>query len=114
ARGTAGWRAARRAGRSGDCGRQLRRAHYGTDQWPPVDGCGGTAVTEAGAIYGQPGGVTGLAIGMVVLLLAQTAFVWWVSRRMAELAHIRERMSRLADGLALLTDTTEAGLTTIA
>lgn len=37
----------------------------------------------------------------------------WMSRRLTEIAHMRERMSRLADGLALLTDTTEAGLTTL-
>ncbi len=48
------------------------------------------------------------------LFFAQLVLVLWTSRRLRELAHIRERMSRLADGLALLTDTTEAGLATIA
>ena len=37
----------------------------------------------------------------------------WTLRRLRELSHMRERMSRLADGLALLTDTTEAGLSAL-
>ena len=53
------------------------------------------------------------AIAGVVLLL-QTALVLWAVRRLDELARIRERLSRLADGLALLTDTTEAGMATLA
>jgi hypothetical protein len=35
-------------------------------------------------------------------------------RHLRELGLMRERLSRLADGLALLTDTTEAGLATLA
>lgn len=47
------------------------------------------------------------------MLLLQLFILLWTIRRLRELSHIRERMSRLADGLALLTDTTEAGLSTI-
>lgn len=47
------------------------------------------------------------------VLLAQLVIMAWTVRRLRELGHIRERMSRLADGLALLTDTTEAGLSTL-
>jgi hypothetical protein len=51
------------------------------------------------------------AIGGVACV--HVALVLWITLRLRELAHMRERMSRLADGLALLTDTTEAGLTTL-
>jgi DNA-binding NarL/FixJ family response regulator len=44
---------------------------------------------------------------------AQVVILLWTLRRLQELSNIRERMSRLADGLALLTDTTEAGLAAI-
>ena len=55
-------------------------------------------------------------IGMAcaAVLLVQTVLVLWVVRRIGEIGHMRERLSRLADGLALLTDTTEAGLATLA
>jgi hypothetical protein len=52
------------------------------------------------------GGLAGLALGQVVFFL-------WTTWRLRELGQLRERLSRLADGLALLTDTTEAGLGTI-
>jgi hypothetical protein len=55
-----------------------------------------------------------LAMGVGVVLAAQTVLILWALRRLGELSHFRERLSRLADGLALLTDTTEAGLATIA
>ena len=55
-----------------------------------------------------------IAIAVGTMLLVQTMLVLWAARRLDELTNIRERLSRLADGLALLTDTTEAGLTTIA
>ena len=48
------------------------------------------------------------------LLALQGVILIWTLRRLQELSNIRERMSRLADGLALLTDTTEAGLSAIA
>ena len=47
------------------------------------------------------------------IFLVQAFLALWMIHRLRELARMRERMSRLADGLALLTDTTEAGLTTI-
>jgi alcohol dehydrogenase class IV len=47
------------------------------------------------------------------ILFAQLAIMVWTIRRLRELSHIRERMSRLADALALLTDTTDAGLSTL-
>lgn len=55
-----------------------------------------------------------LVMAVGVILLVQSLFIVWTLRRMAELAHVRERLSRLADGLALLTDTTEAGMEAIA
>ena len=55
-----------------------------------------------------------LALAVGVVLVAQSVFIVWAFRRMAELSHFRERLSRLADGLALLTDTTEAGMETLA
>lgn len=54
------------------------------------------------------GFLTGVAIGGV--LYAQLLFVAWTAWRLRELSHLRERLSRLADGLALLTDTTESGM----
>jgi len=51
------------------------------------------------------------AVGSVALV--HLVLVLWMMRSVQELSHIRERMSRLADGLALLTDTTEAGLATL-
>jgi hypothetical protein len=47
------------------------------------------------------------------VVLSQLVLVIWMLRRMGELSHMRERMSRLADGLALLADTTESGLSTL-
>jgi len=49
---------------------------------------------------------TGVVLLLVVLVLV-------VARRLREVEHLRERLSRLADGLALLTDTTEAGLAAV-
>lgn len=49
----------------------------------------------------------------LAFLLAQVALCWWMSSRLREVAHLRERLSRLADGLALLTDTTESGIAAI-
>jgi hypothetical protein len=46
--------------------------------------------------------------------LIQLVLVVWTMRHLRELGLMRERLSRLADGLALLTDTTEAGLATLA
>lgn len=55
-----------------------------------------------------------LAAAVSVVLLAQTVLIVYAIRRLGELANFRERLSRLADGLALLTDTTEAGMATLA
>jgi hypothetical protein len=52
-----------------------------------------------------------IAAGVAALVLA--ALSVWTLQTLRELSHLRERMSRLADGLALLTDTTEAGLATV-
>jgi hypothetical protein len=51
--------------------------------------------------------------GLAAVALAQLLFILWTSWRLREIGQLRERLSRLADGLALLTDTTEAGLGTI-
>lgn len=53
----------------------------------------------------------GLAAGAVIL--SQLVLMLWMLRRLGELSHMRERLSRLADGLALLADTTESGLSTL-
>jgi len=47
------------------------------------------------------------------IVLIQIVLVAWTIRRLQEIGHMRERISRLADGLALLTDTTEAGLSAL-
>jgi hypothetical protein len=52
-----------------------------------------------------------IAVGAIALI--QAFLACWTIFRLRELARMRERMSRLADGLALLTDTTESGLTAI-
>lgn len=55
-----------------------------------------------------------LAFAVGAVLLLQSVLIAVAFRRLAELSHFRDRLSRLADGLALLTDTTEAGLATMA
>src|SRR5262245_2704608 len=59
--------------------------------------------------------MTFIAAGVTAgaLLLVQIALVFWTTWRLREVAHLRERLSRLADGLALLTDTTESGLAAV-
>jgi hypothetical protein len=56
-----------------------------------------------------------MAIAVVAgtVLLVQLALAFWTFRRLGEMATMRERTSRLFDSLALLTDTTEAGLATV-
>jgi len=54
-----------------------------------------------------------MAAAGAIFVSAQLVILLWTLRRLQELSNIRERMSRLADGLALLTDTTEAGLAAI-
>ena len=50
---------------------------------------------------------------ITVIALVNGALLVWIARQLQQIALIRERVSRLADGLALLTDTTEAGLSTL-
>jgi hypothetical protein len=71
-------------------------------------------VTDLALLSLENRGMFQLAMIVGALLLVQIALVMWAVRRLDELTGIRERLSRLADGLALLTDTTEAGLSTIA
>jgi hypothetical protein len=47
------------------------------------------------------------------IAIVNGALLVWIGRQLQQIALIRERVSRLADGLALLTDTTEAGLSTL-
>jgi len=54
-----------------------------------------------------------MAAAGLVFVTAQLVILLWTLRRLQELSNIRERMSRLADGLALLTDTTEAGFASL-
>jgi len=54
-----------------------------------------------------------MAAAGMVFVSAQLVILLWTLRRLQELSNIRERISRLADGLALLTDTTEAGFASI-
>jgi hypothetical protein len=56
----------------------------------------------------------GLAGAGLVFVCAQFVILLWTLRRLGELGALRERISRLADGLALLTDTTEAGMAALA
>ena len=55
--------------------------------------------------------VASVAIAAAVLL--QTVLLLWVLRRVGRMAGEADRVRHLTDGLALLTDTTEAGLTTL-
>ena len=50
---------------------------------------------------------------IVTITLVNASLLVWAARRLQEVSLLRERVSRLADGLALLTDTTEAGLSTL-
>ena len=53
------------------------------------------------------------AAAITTIALVNGTLLFWIARRLQELSLLRERVSRLADGLALLTDTTEAGLATL-
>ena len=55
-----------------------------------------------------------LLIAGGVFVTVQFGILLWTLRLMGELSSLRERMGRLVDGLALLTDTTEAGMSTLA
>ena len=70
------------------------------------------ALLQAKDFYWEHRDVCRIAFAASGVVLSQLVLVIWMLRRMGELGHMRERMSRLADGLALLTDTTESGLST--
>jgi hypothetical protein len=53
-----------------------------------------------------------LMLGLAVL--AQSVAIWRMSRATRGAARLNERLSHFAEALALLTDTTEAGLTNVA
>lgn len=57
--------------------------------------------------------VVRISVAVGLAALAHAMLMLWSVRLLRELSHVRERMSRLADGLALLTDTTEAGFATV-
>jgi hypothetical protein len=47
------------------------------------------------------------------IAIVNLSLLLWTARRIHELSLIRERINRLADGIALLTDTTEVGMATL-
>jgi hypothetical protein len=51
---------------------------------------------------------------LTVVVFAQTVALWRISRGMTGVARLGDRLNRFAEALALLTDTTEAGLATVA
>jgi hypothetical protein len=51
---------------------------------------------------------------LTVVILAQTAVIWRLSRRIRGAERLDRRLSHFAEALALLTDTTEAGLANVA
>jgi hypothetical protein len=52
--------------------------------------------------------------GLTVVILVQTAVTWRLSRRMRAVERLDRRLPHFAEALALLTDTTEAGLANVA
>ena len=55
------------------------------------------------------------ALGVLtVIVFAQTVALWRISRGMAGVARLGDRLGRFGEALALLTDTTEAGLANVA
>ena len=54
-----------------------------------------------------------VSVAAAAFVLLQTLLLLWVLRRVGRLAGETDRVRHLTDGLALLTDTTEAGLTTL-
>jgi hypothetical protein len=53
-------------------------------------------------------------IALAIVVLAQSAAIWRMSRAMRVTIRLNERLSHFADALALLTDTTETGLASVA
>jgi hypothetical protein len=68
---------------------------------------------QAKEFYWAHRDVCRIGFAAAAIVLFQTALLVVVLRRLGEIAHLRERLSRLADGLALLTDTTESGLSSL-
>lgn len=58
--------------------------------------------------------MTYVVSALTVIVLAQTVVLFRISRGMTGVARLGERLSRFAEALALLTDTTEAGLANVA
>jgi hypothetical protein len=51
---------------------------------------------------------------LTAVILAQTAVIWRLSRRIRGAERLDRRLSHFAEALALLTDTTESGLANVA
>jgi len=51
---------------------------------------------------------------LTLIVFAQTVALWRISRGMSGVARLGDRLARFAEALALLTDTTEAGLANVA
>ena len=58
--------------------------------------------------------MTYVVAALTVVVFAQTVALWRIARGMAGVSRLGERLNRFAEALALLTDTTEAGLATVA
>ncbi len=58
--------------------------------------------------------MTYVVAALTVVVFAQTVALWRISRGMTGVSRLGERLSRFAEALALLTDTTEAGLANVA
>jgi hypothetical protein len=53
-------------------------------------------------------------VALAVAVLAQTAAIWRMSRALRVTSRLNDRLSHFAEALALLTDTTEVGLASVA
>jgi hypothetical protein len=51
---------------------------------------------------------------LALLALGQTVMIWRMSKHVRAVARVNERLSHFAEALALLADTTEAGLANVA
>ena len=58
--------------------------------------------------------MTYVVAALTVVVFAQTVALWRIARGMSGVSRLGERLNRFAEALALLTDTTEAGLATVA
>jgi hypothetical protein len=55
-----------------------------------------------------------LTSALAVLAVGQTLAIWSLSKKIGAVGRANERLAHLAEALALLTDTTEAGLANVA